>query len=148
MAETEKKCQNFLRFLWWKDGDFSKEPFDQEMYAHVFEGVSSRAWSDYSLKRTAKENEEKYGTETACTLRENFYVDDLLKSVNSEDDVIKLIKNVRSICNEGGLNLTNLSLIARKSCTQYLRTLEKMMAKTKTFAANYLMNKHWVSCGM
>ena len=66
------------------------------MCAHVFEGVSSGASTNYALKRTAKKNEKKYGTETACTLRENFYVDDLLKSVNSEDDVIKLIKNVRS----------------------------------------------------
>ena len=33
-------------------------------------------------------------------------MDDLLKSVNSEDDAIKLIKNVRSMCNEGGFNLT------------------------------------------
>ena len=31
--------------------------------------------------------------ETARTLIENFYADDLLKSVNSEDDAIKLIKS-------------------------------------------------------
>ena len=68
------------------------------MCTHVFGGISSGACSNYTLKRTAKENEKKYGTETACTLIENFCVDDLLKSVNSEDDVIKPIKNVKSIC--------------------------------------------------
>ena len=67
------------------------------MFAHVFGGVSSGACSNYALKRTAKENEKKHVTETACTLRENVYVHDLLKSVNSEDDAIKLIKNVRSM---------------------------------------------------
>ena len=117
MADIEKmyfqirvseKYRNFLRFLWWKDGDFSKEPIDHEMCTHVFRGVSSGACSNYALKRTAKENEKKYGTETAHTLRENFYVDDLLKSVNSEDDAIKLIKNIRSMGNEGGFNLTKL----------------------------------------
>ena len=37
------KHQNFQRFLWWKDGDFSKEPIDHEMSAHGFGGVSSGA---------------------------------------------------------------------------------------------------------
>ena len=81
MADIEKinlqirvseKYRNFLRFLWWKDGDFSKEPIDHEMCAHVFGGASSGACSNYALKRTAKEYEKKYGTETAHTLRENF----------------------------------------------------------------------------
>ena len=35
------------------------------------------ALQQLSSKRTAKENEKKYGAETACTLRENFYVYDL-----------------------------------------------------------------------
>ena len=39
--------------------------------------------NNYALKRTAEENEKKYGTEIAHSLRENFYVDDLLKSINS-----------------------------------------------------------------
>ena len=46
--------QNFLRFLWWKDDDFSKEPIDHKMCAHVFEGVFSVACSNYALKRTMK----------------------------------------------------------------------------------------------
>ena len=115
MADIEKiyfqirvseKHQKFLRFLWWRGGNFSKESTNHKMCAHVFGGVSSGACNNYALKRTAKEKEKKYGTETAHTLRENFYVDDLLKSVNSEDDAIKLIKDVRSMCSEGGFNLT------------------------------------------
>ena len=50
---------------------------DHEICAHLFGGVSSGPSSNYPLKRTAKENEKKYGTETACTLRENFYLYDL-----------------------------------------------------------------------
>ena len=49
---------------------------------------------------------KKYETETARTLRGNFYMGDLLKFVNSEDDGVKLIKSVRSMCNERGFNLT------------------------------------------
>ena len=73
---TEKN-RNLLRLLWWKDYDFSKVPIDHEMCAHLFGGVFSGPCINYPLKRTAKENEKKYGTETACALRENFYVYDL-----------------------------------------------------------------------
>ena len=38
---------------------------------------------------------KKYETETARTLRGNFYMGDLLKFVNSEGDGVKLIKSVR-----------------------------------------------------
>ena len=94
-----EKYRNFFRFLCWKDGDFWKEPIDHKMRTHVFGGVSSGACSNYALKRTAKENEKKYWMETARTLIENFYADDLLKSVNSEDDAIKLIKSGEWMCN-------------------------------------------------
>ena len=109
-----KKHRNFLKLLWWKNGDFSKEPIDHEMCVHVFGGVYSGACSNYALKRTGKGNEKKYGTETGLTLRENFYVDNLLKSVNSEDNVIKLIEDVRSMCNGGGFNSTKFVSNSKK----------------------------------
>ena len=45
--------RSLLRFLWWKDGDMSKEIIDHEMCVHVFGSVSSGACSNYALKRTA-----------------------------------------------------------------------------------------------
>ena len=45
--------RNLLRFLWWKDGDMSKEIIDHEMCVHVFGGVSSGACSNCALRRTA-----------------------------------------------------------------------------------------------
>ena len=144
-----EKRQNFLRFSWWRDGDFPKEPIDHDMCAHVFRGVSFGACRNYALKRTPKEN-ETHGTETACTLRKNFYVDDLLKSVNSEDDAIKLIKNVRSMCNEGEFNLTKLVSNSKEVLHSIPKNFRKNGCKLgcKTLDANYLMNKCWVSCGM
>ena len=128
MAE---KYRNFLRFLWWKNGDFSIELIDQKMCAHGFGGVSSEACSNYALKRIAKENEKKYGTETARTLRENFYVDDLLKSVNSDDDAIKLIKNVRSMCNKGGFNLIKFVSNSKKFLHSIPETFRRNAVKGK-----------------
>ena len=57
---------------------------------------------------------KKHGTETAHTLREKCYEDDLLKSVTSEDGAIKLIKNVRSMCNERGFNSTKFVSNSKK----------------------------------
>ena len=59
--------RSLLRFLWWKDGDMSKEIIDHEICVHVFGGVSSGACSNYALRRTAIENENKHGKDAAET---------------------------------------------------------------------------------
>ena len=60
MADIEKmyfqiliagEHRSLLKFLWWKDGDMSKEIIDHKMCVHVFGGVSSGACSDYALRR-------------------------------------------------------------------------------------------------
>ena len=86
---------------------------------------------NYELKRTAKENEKIYGTETACTLKENFYVDDMLKSVNSEDDAIKLIKKVRSMCSEGGFSLKKFVSNSKKVLHSIPETFRRNGAKDR-----------------
>ena len=80
------------------------EPIVYEMCVHVFD-VSSGAWRNYALKRTAIENEHIYRKEAVETLRNKFYVDDLLKSAEDEENAINLIKKMRSMCLEGGFNL-------------------------------------------
>ena len=90
----------------------------------------SGACCNYALKRTEKENEKKYGTETACALRENFF-DDLLKSVNSEDGAIKLIKKVRSMCSEGGFTLTKFVSSSKKLLHSIPETFRRNGVKDK-----------------
>ena len=141
-TRVPEKHRNLLRFLWWTDCNFSKEPIDHEMCAHVFGGVSSGTCINYALKRAAKENEKKYGTETACTLRENFYVDDLLKSVNSGDDAIKLIKNVRTMFSEGGgFNLTKFVSNSKEVLLSIPETFRKNGVKDKDLGCK-LPGKH------
>ena len=64
------------------------------MCVHVFGGTSSPSCSNYALKRTSIDGKDQFGLEAAKTLQNNFYVDDLLKSVAQEDQAIQLIKNV------------------------------------------------------
>ena len=65
--------------------------------------------SNHVLKMTAVVNNEKFGEEAAQTLQNNFYVDDLLKSVVNEDIAVQLIKMVTGMCHEGGFNLTKFT---------------------------------------
>ena len=97
--------RSLLRFLWWKEGTISGKPTDYEICVHVFGSVSSGASSKYGLKMTAIENKETFGQEAAQTFQNNFYVDDLLKSVINEDMAVQLIR-ATGMCHEGGFNLT------------------------------------------
>ena len=72
------------------------------MDVHVFGGTSSPSCSNYSLQRSARNHESNYGKEVEDTLTGDFYVDDLLKSVQDKQATIKLMKDVTAMCEEGG----------------------------------------------
>ena len=58
---------------------------------------------------TAIENKEKFGEEAAQTLLSNFYVDDLLKSVENEDMPVQLISEVTGMCHDRGFNMAKFT---------------------------------------
>ena len=123
VADTEKmffqvyvsnEYRSLLCFLWCQDGDISRESIDHEMCVHVFGGTSSPSCSNYALKGTTVDGETKFGKEAAETLLNNFYVDDLLKSVDDEDKAIKLVKEVKAMCASGGFRLTKFLCNSKK----------------------------------
>ena len=65
-----------LRFLWWS-GDLNDEPAEYQMLVDIFGATSSPCCSNKAVRQTADDNEDKYGSEAAETVRRNFYVDDL-----------------------------------------------------------------------
>ena len=73
---------------------------------HVFGSTSSPGCCNYALRKTAIDNEVRYGEETSKTLLHNFYVDDLLKLVETEESAVKLIRDIKAMCQAGGFNLT------------------------------------------
>ena len=89
------------------------------MYVHVFGGTFSPSCSNYVLKRASidEDGEEQFGKAATETLQDNFYVDDLLKSLDNEREAIKLIKNVKAMCESGGFKLTKF-LSNRKQVLQ------------------------------
>ena len=59
-----------------------------------------------ALRRTARDNAEQLSEESTRTVENDFYVDDCLKSVESEDKAIHLVKELRRILECGGFRLT------------------------------------------
>ena len=76
------------------------------MCVHVSDGTPSPGCCNYALQKTATDNEVRYGEEASQTLLHNFYVDDLLKSVQTKESAIRLIRDIKAMSRAGGFNLT------------------------------------------
>ena len=72
---------DLLRFLWWENGDSSKDPIESRMTVHLFGATSSPGCANFVLKKTAQDSECKFGSAAADFLRNDFYVDDGLNPV-------------------------------------------------------------------
>eukprot|EP00112_Aurelia_sp_Birch-Aquarium-sp1_P001995 Seg1219.7 transcript_id=Seg1219.7/GoldUCD/mRNA.D3Y31 product="hypothetical protein" protein_id=Seg1219.7/GoldUCD/D3Y31 len=95
-----------LRFLWFPHGDLSKDPEEYQMLVHLFGGVLSPCCASYALRKTAVDNADRYGFEVTETVRRNFYVGGLLKSVKDTQSAIKMYKEVTEMLSHGGFHLT------------------------------------------
>ncbi|XP_072020362.1 uncharacterized protein [Amphiura filiformis] len=103
-VKVSEECRDLLRFLWWPNGDTSKAMKEYRMTTHLFGAVSSPACSNYALRRTAIDNTcSKPVTET---INRNFYVDDCLKSLTSDEEAITLVEDLTSVLSKGGFKLT------------------------------------------
>ena len=96
--------RDFLRFLWWPDGDLSTEIQEYRMTVHFFGAVSSPSICNFALRRIPEDFE--LSPDVSCTIIRNFYVDDCLRSVSDEDEAVKLIQDLRGSLSAGGFHLT------------------------------------------
>ena len=99
------KDRDCMRFLWWKDGDLSKQPTLYRMTVHVFGAVSSPACSNVALRSCGVGHEEDFRSEVLDCLKKNFYVDDFLKSVCRDAYAIELTNDIVQLCASGGFHL-------------------------------------------
>lgn len=104
---------DFLRFLWWPDGNLELPIQEYQMTVHLFGAASSPSCCNFALKETAKDMEHESGPLAADTIRRNFYVDDCLRSVKDEQTAIELIQGLCQACEHGGFNLTKFTSNSR-----------------------------------
>ncbi|XP_051785426.1 uncharacterized protein LOC127528747 [Erpetoichthys calabaricus] len=76
------------------------------MTVHLFGATSSPSCASYALRRTAEDARDTFPEEAVNTVLNNFYMDDCLRSVTTEEQAIKLTKDLQALCLKGGFHLT------------------------------------------
>ena len=97
-----------LCYLWWPDGDLSKDPKTFQMLVHIFGATSSPSICGYALRRTVADNREGFSSETVDAVMRDFYVDDLLKSLETTSQAVEITKELQELLEKGGLQLTKV----------------------------------------
>ena len=131
-VRVDQSQVDYMRFLWWPQGDTSQSPAEYRMLVHIFGAVSSPSCASYALRQTANDYQGNFLPQVAQTIRHNFYVDDCVTSVATEPEAIQLVKDLTSLCSKGGFQLTQwvsnsravLTSIPQEQKTREVRTLD------------------------
>jgi len=75
------------------------------MCVHSFGAVSSPSCANYALKKTANDHEHTFDKVAADTVRTDFYVDDMLKSVPTPEIAKEVLNDVIELTIAGGFPL-------------------------------------------
>jgi len=76
------------------------------MFVHLFGSTLSPSIANVCLRQVADDFGEAFDAETTETVSRNFYVDDLLRSVATEDVAVRLVSQLCSLLKQGGFQLT------------------------------------------
>lgn len=123
--------QDYLRFLWWKNGDLESPPSVFQMRVHLFGAASSPGCANFGLKHIALEGQVEVNQDTVKFVQQSFYVDDGLVSVMSDSEAIQLVKEARKLCSVGKLRLHKfisnsdkvLMSIPKEQCAESVKNL-------------------------
>ena len=97
-VKVAEEDTEFLCFLWWPDGDITQDLREYRMTLHLFGAVSSPSCASYALRKTADDNQLEFLNEVVQSVKQNFYVDDCLKSLATEEEAIQMIKDLTALC--------------------------------------------------
>ena len=103
---VDPQDRKYLKFLRWPSGNTNLPPARYHMKVHVFGAASLPACATYALQQTAKDNDLLSPQDVIDTVLENFYMDDCLKSVDLEEEAIRMSDELSQLLKKGGFNLT------------------------------------------
>ena len=114
-VKVADKHKDFLRFFWYPENDFNKEPIEYRVTVHIFGATSFPAIANYLLKYSAQKEDAKtkFSEESRVSVNKNFYVDDWLKSVKTEATAIKIVDEVSQLVARVGFKLTSYTSNSR-----------------------------------
>ncbi|VDP60249.1 unnamed protein product [Schistosoma mattheei] len=88
------------RFLWWQEGDMSREPSEFQMTFHPFDATSSPFRANFALNKTAQIFSDGYVVDD---VKNNFYVDDYLISIPTCDQTKSFVKHISELLCRGSI---------------------------------------------
>jgi len=98
-----------LRFLWWPGNDMSLPPVDYQMLVHLFGSTASPSCCAFALRKAADDNRLEVSGKTLDAIRRNFYVDDYLKSFESDEQAKEQVDELRRLLDDAGFHLTKFT---------------------------------------
>lgn len=83
---------DILRFFWQMSGDITQEMVEYKF--HLFGATSSPSCASFALRKCAEDSRGQFSGQAVNTVLHNFYVDDCLQSVCSEEKALQLYLNL------------------------------------------------------
>ena len=123
------KDRNYLRILWWPEGDLTKQPEVYHMNVHLFGATSSPSCAQFSLLQSAEDQQDDFDKDVRSLTVNNFYMDDCLFTAPTVQQAIYLRTQVSSLLKNRGFRLTKF-LSNNKDLLQSIP--EEDSAKSKT----------------
>ena len=132
--------QDYLRFLWWEGGNLDQPPSVFRMRVHLFGAASSPGCANFGLKHLAAQGKSKFSPATVKFIQRNFYVDDGLTSVDSDQEAVQLVREARELCRTGNLHLHKfisnsqvvIATIPKEECAASATDLDLALGEPKT----------------
>ena len=129
---VREQDRDLLRFLWWSNGDPANPVCEYRLKVHLFGAGSSPACANFGLKRAADDGENEFGEGAANFVRDEFYMDDGLISLPTEQEAISIAQDSIALCAKAGLRLHKfmsnrrsvLEEIPEEARAQSLKTLD------------------------
>ena len=131
------KHRDYLRFLW---TDTSGRMKDYRMTKHLFGATSSPGVATYGLRRMA-DDYRHISHKAAEFLKNDFYVDDGVTSVATEEEAINLIQNAVKICAQANVRLHKFNCNRKEVLTAIPETERSEKIKSIDILQDQLPNE-------
>ena len=122
--------RNFVKFLWFRDNDPSKEVIVYRYTTVVFGNTSS----PFSLAAVLDKHLRQYECDVAIDLAKKLYVDNVLTGLDLEKQAVNYYYTARAIMRAGGFNLRQWL----SNCQDLLRIVEIEGTRTKKTSVSVL----------
>ncbi|CAH8674642.1 unnamed protein product [Schistosoma rodhaini] len=95
-----------LRYLWWPGGDLEKKSEIYRMKVYLFGATSLPCSVTFALQKTISDNLDKFPRVVTQLAKGQFYVDDLLISMDAIEEAKLTYSHLKGLISLGGYNLT------------------------------------------